>query len=94
MAATALHKNRAIRQEALREQLSEQCRVQHVLDNIKKMEEQGISMDTQELNALKYATDARLKLVSKYLPDLKSMELEGNISNDSHEQWLSRLDGK
>lgn len=77
MAATALHKNRAIRQEALREQLSKQGHLQQVVENIKKMEGQGAAMESTELNAMKYATDARLKLISKYLPDLKLTELTG-----------------
>ena len=77
MAATALHKNRAIRQEALREQLSKQGHVVQVIKNIKKLEKEGVAMETSELTAIKYATDARLKLISKYLPDLKSTELTG-----------------
>jgi hypothetical protein len=81
MAASRASTNRKFRQEALRDQLAEQCRVQHVLENIKKMETQGAAMEAQELNALKYATDARIKLVSKYLPDLKSVELTGDEEN-------------
>ena len=77
MAATAAAKNRKIRQEALREQLAEQCRLQHVLENIKKMEQQGAKMDNTELQAIKAATDARIKLIGKYLPDLKAQEITG-----------------
>lgn len=77
MAATALHKNRAIRQEALREQLSKQKHVEQVIKNIKKLEKEGAAMETSELSALKTAIDSRLKLVNKYLPDLKSTELTG-----------------
>lgn len=77
MAATRANMNRKIRQEALREQLSKQKHVEQVIVNVKKLEEQGASMDGAEAQALKYATDARLKLINKYLPDLKSTELTG-----------------
>ncbi len=76
MAANKAAKNRKIRQDALREQLSNQKLVEKVLDNIKKMEEQGVSMDSTELQALRAATDTRLKLVNKYLPDLKQTDIE------------------
>lgn len=78
MAATKAAKNRAIRQEALREQLSNQKHIEKAVDNIDKMEQQGGTMEPQELQALKYATDTRLKLVSKYLPDLKLQEIVGD----------------
>lgn len=91
MAATRAAQNRKIRQEALREQLAEQCRLQHILENIKKMEEQGAAMESQELQALKFATDTRVKLLGKYLPDLKAVEVEGQVVGMTHEQWLESL---
>lgn len=81
MAATRAAQNKKIRQEALREQLSKQKHLEKVVDNVKKMEEQGSEMEGQELQALKYATDARLKLIAKYLPDLKSIDIEGDIEH-------------
>lgn len=82
MAATRANQNRKIRQEALREQLAKQKHVEKVVDNIKKMEEQGAEMETNELSALKYATDTRLKLINKYLPDVKSVEHTGEGGTD------------
>ena len=78
MAATNAAKNRAIRQDSLREMLSKKCTVEQVLKNIIKMEEQGASMESVELQALRAATDTRVKLLNKYIPDLKSMELVGD----------------
>lgn len=75
MAATRAAQNRKLRQEAMREQLAKQKHLEKVVDNIKKMEEQGAGMEPQELSALKYATETRLKLVNKYCPDLKSTEI-------------------
>lgn len=72
--------NKAIRQQALREQLAEQCRLQHIIENIVKME----SLDHTEkeslnkLNILKVANEQRLKLLNKYLPDLSNVTLAGD----------------
>ena len=77
MAANNLAKQRAMRQEQLRELLSKQKHVEKAIDNIKKMEEQGAMMEPNELTALKYATDARFKLINKYLPDMKTQEVTG-----------------
>jgi len=77
MAATNAAKNRAIRQEALREQLAEQCRLQHVFDNIRKLEDLEEELEPNNFNRIKTANEQRLKLLNKYLPDLKSTELTG-----------------
>ena len=77
MAATRANMNRKIRQDALREQLAEQGHVQQVIVNIEKIEQHGATMEAQELNALKIANDQRLRLVNKYLPDLKATEITG-----------------
>ena len=72
--------NRRIRQKALREQLANQGHIQQVIVNVKKIESldpTGGNDTTVELNILKTATELRLKLVNKYLPDLKATELTG-----------------
>jgi hypothetical protein len=66
------------RQEALRDYLSNRGKLDHVLDNIEKMESEGGEMEAQQLTAIKYATDARVKLLNKYLPDLRHTELAGD----------------
>jgi len=82
MAATNAAKNRAIRQEALREQLSKQKHLEQVVGIAKKINEQAATLDATELNALKSAADLHLKIVNKYLPDLKSTELTGEGGGD------------
>lgn len=91
MAKTRAQQNRAVRQEALREQLSGQKHIEKVIDNIKEMEKLDFHKkgDDNEidykhsqankfkLDALKTANEQRLKLVNKYLPDLKSTEVTG-----------------
>lgn len=74
-------RRRQERQEALREYLSERAKLSQIIDNIEKMENEGAAMEAQELQALKYATESRIKLLAKYLPDLKSVELSGDSEN-------------
>jgi hypothetical protein len=75
MAKTRAQENRAIRQEALREQLSNQGHVQHVIDCLNKMDVP--ELPASEVNRLKVKAELHLKLVDKYLPGLKAMELTG-----------------
>jgi len=74
--------NKAIRQEALREQLSAQGHVQHVIENIEKFEDLANELDNNSIQRLKAANEHRLKLINKYLPDLKATELTGSVETD------------
>jgi hypothetical protein len=47
-------------------------------------------METNELNALKYATEARIKLLGKYLPDLKATEMTGEGGGDLFVSLIKR----
>lgn len=68
--------NRAIRQEDLRKKLSEGKHLKYAIDSIVKVERLKPSeTSTQELAILKTAAELRLRLVNKYLPDLKNVEL-------------------
>ena len=73
-AAHARNRNKAVRQEALREQLQAQGHVQYIVENITKIEDLTADIDHNEAQRLKAATELRLKLVNKYLPDLKAVE--------------------
>ena len=73
--------NKKIRQEALREQLSSQGHVQHVVDSIDKLEQLDEELDSTQVQRIRAAIDSRLKLVDKYLPSLKSVELTGDEDN-------------
>jgi len=107
MAKTRAQENRAIRQEALREQLSNQKLVEHVVELAKKMEQltvrdadhiakkmediEGLAVSTQvallsesvdfDLKKFKAAADINIKLIAKYLPDLRSTEFTGDPDN-------------
>ena len=82
MATTAANKNRAIRQEALREQLSNQGHVQHVTDIAKKLTDLDNELDSTQVQRLKSAADIKLKLIGKYLGDVKAIELSGDGGGD------------
>ena len=75
---TRAQQNRKIRQDALREQLQAQGHLQHVVDNIGKLEELTSELDSVEVQRLKAAVESRIKLMDKYLPSLKSVELTGD----------------
>ena len=67
--------NRAIRQEALREQLSKQKHIEQVVDIATKLGDVDNELDPA--SRLKAAADLRLKLISKYLGDVKAVEVSG-----------------
>lgn len=83
MAANAAAKNKKIRQDALREQLAAKGLVQKVLDTADKFDERSKGMESNEIQALKAATDIRLRLINKYLPDLKAVEITGSDDEDA-----------
>lgn len=73
--------NRAIRQEALREQLATQGHLQHVSDIAHKLNNLEDELDSTQVMRLKAAADIKLKLIDKYLPSLKSVEHTGQIEH-------------
>ena len=64
-----------IRQQALREFLSQRNKADYILDSITKLEDLTQILERDEIQRLKIAIDSRLKLLNKYLPDAK-IELE------------------
>lgn len=82
MPATRAQENRAIRQKALREQLEAKGLVQHVLELSNKISELDTILEPADVNRLKIAAELKLRLVNKYLPDLKATEHSGNIDSE------------
>ena len=67
---------RANRQEDLRAKLSEGAHLQHAIESIVKIEKlQPSDTFNQEHQKYKTAAELRMRLVNKYLPDLKNVEL-------------------
>jgi hypothetical protein len=78
---------RAVKQEALREYLSNRGKVDYVFDNIEKIER-----GEGDFQALKAASELRLKLINKYLPDTKHIESELNHTGEVSVRSV-RVDG-
>ena len=73
--------NKRIRSEALREQLASKGLLQQVIENTQKIQDLDNELTPQELQRLKTASELQLKLVNKYLPDIKSVEHSGDKDN-------------
>ena len=82
MAATREHKIRAERQGALREMLSKKCTVEQGMEISNKIAELGGELDALAVTRLKAAADLKMKLISKYLPDVKAVEISGEGGGD------------
>ena len=80
--------NRAVRQETLREKLAAGAHLQLAIENIQNIEKL-LPSDTfnQEHQKYKTAAELRLRLVNKYLPDLKNVE----IANDGGGELTIKL---
>lgn len=76
MPRTNLHHNRRIRQEALREQLQQQGHVQHIVDLLDKIGDDAKPVQSDALARYKVVIDTKLRLINKYLPDVKMTEME------------------
>ena len=78
MAKTRAQINRAVRQEALREQLAAQGHHQHVIEILEQTAKlSGEELTSLELQKNKFIVDTKLALMKKYLPDVKQVELVG-----------------
>ena len=75
-------KNKQIRKEALRDQLSQQKHVEHVVEITNKISDLDNELDNLQVQRLKIAAELKMKLVNKYLPDIKAIELSGKDGGD------------
>ena len=69
--------NRAIRQQALREQLAGKGLLQQAIEISEKLGDLNKELDANQISRLRAAGDLKMKLVAKYLGDVKSVELTG-----------------
>ena len=82
VAKTRAQLNRATRQEAMREQIQAQGYHTHVLDVVKKLLDPELELDGADIARLKAGGDLSYKMMSKYIPDLKSQEITGPDGGD------------
>lgn len=67
---------REINKEELRRYLAERGKLSYIFDNLEKLEDQTIEMDSVQVSRLNSANSTRLALLRKYLPDEKSVEIK------------------
>jgi|JI10StandDraft_1071094.scaffolds.fasta_scaffold1098019_2 hypothetical protein len=77
MARTQADHNRAIRKDALREQLANGKHLEHVIDMANKIADHDELIESDMLARYKIAIDTKLRLINKYLPDVKAVEITG-----------------
>ncbi len=85
-------RNRRVRQEALREQLSKGGHVQHIIDIANKLSDGDTILETIDVQRLKAAADIKIKLIAKYIPDLKQTEIMGEIEHVHKHEGLQDAD--
>ena len=68
--------SREINKEELRRYLSERGKLSYVFDNIEKLEDLTVELDSISVSRLSTAINSRLALLKKYLPDEKSVEIK------------------
>jgi len=79
---SAAQRNRKLRQDALREQLSQQKHEEQVIGIIEDLTNSELEFDSLMIRRKEIALNAHLKLMAKYIPDLKSQELTGADGGD------------
>jgi len=76
------NENRRVRQDELRAKLSAGSHLDHVIDYVDKIADFDNELESAEINRLKIAAELKLKLINKYLPDLKATEHSGQIDSE------------
>jgi len=79
MAKTRQQRERGIRQDELRAYLAERGRLEYVFDNIEEIEQLDPESEQyfdKRLQQLKIANEQRIRLLNKYLPDMKEEQSE------------------
>jgi len=81
MTASAKTRIRGLRQDELREKLRAGGHLQQITKNIEEINILDVKDKTfkNSLEKLKTTTDYQFKLLNKYLPDLRSTELTGEL---------------
>lgn len=74
--------NRRIRQEELRAKLSAGGHLDHVIEYTEKIADLTNELESADIHRLKTAAEIKLKLINKYLPDLKATEHSGQIDSE------------
>ena len=77
----ATRRRQAHREEVL-EKLKAAGLIQQVLKDAEKLADESIAMDPIMVSRIKGACELRLKMVNKWLPDVKAVELTGEDGDE------------
>ena len=82
MPKTRAQLNRALRQEEMRNKIEASGYETHVADVVKKLLDPEQEYDSIEVQRMKSAADLSIKMMAKFMPDLKSTEITGADGGD------------
>jgi len=82
MALTRKQVNRQIRQDELRAKLSAGSHINDVIDIADKLREPEGKLESTDIQRLKASADIKLKLIDKYLPSLKQVDMNVTDNRD------------
>lgn len=74
-------RRRDIERKEVLERLRQKGLVEQVIATAEKLADETIELDAVMVSRLKAANDARMKLIGKYLPDVKAMEVQDEAGN-------------
>lgn len=80
--ATTIARQKRVRQEALREQLAAGKHVEGVLELLDKIGDEEEEVPAPMLERYKVVLTHKMKLINKYLPDVKQVEITEGVSTD------------
>jgi hypothetical protein len=83
-------RQKAVRQEALRQQLSSGKHLEHVIEMVKKVTDETNEIEPAMVQRYKIGIDAKLSLVKKYMPDLK--QIETSETDDMDDMTIDELE--
>jgi hypothetical protein len=84
---TTKQARRAERQEDLRQLLTSQGHLQHVIKICEELDDLSITLEPTDITRKSKVIDTKLKLINKYLPDIKNVE----IANDGGGELTIKL---
>lgn len=79
---TVKQRNRAARQEEMRNKIEASGYETHVANVVKKLLNPELKFDSIEVQRMKSAADLSIKMMAKFMPDLKSTEITGPDGGD------------
>lgn len=74
-------RRRDIERKEVLERLRQKGLVEQVIATAEKLADETIELDAVMVSRLKAANDARMKLIGKYLPDVKAVEVQDEDGN-------------